>query len=322
MSKVHWVPFEDSFFKNYQKFTWKHFGELSYQAKKNYIRWLYQENPLSLKKQDFLLGVSESENRVLGCIHKMRLLWSYEDGNIEVPALHNLMVDESYRHGTGFMLVMASVANEEHALMPGVGQPFTKFYQALKYQKIDASWYIKPLKPIQGSFFFAANKLLSYRSQARFFNSSQNDNSLFKNWCATLSPGNTMLDQLAGSMNSKDSQVISPWWNTEQLKWRFFHPFGPRHILIYERFSETIKNFAIVSLGPHRGINLARILVLQSSSIESLKYLIENINRVIKLNGGHMVQFFCADKEINIELARIDWRSMKNSPDTYFLDDY
>ena len=127
-----------------------------------------------------------------------------------------------------------------------------------------------------------------------------------------------MLDQLAGSMNSKDSQVISPWWNTEQLKWRFFHPFGPRHILIYERFSETIKNFAIVSLGPHRGINLARILVLQSSSIESLKYLIENINRVIKLNGGHMVQFFCADKEFNIEFARIDWRSMKNSPDTYF----
>ena len=303
MNKVHWVPFEDSFFENYQKFTWKHFGELSYQAKKNYIHWLYQENPLSLKKEDFLLGISESQNHVVGCIHKMRLPWNYQKNLIDVPALHNLMVDENYRHGIGFMLVMASVANEQHALMPGVGQPFIEFYQRLKYQKVTASWYIKLLKPFQGGFFYTSNKFFNYSSKARYFDRSKHNHSRSINFSTTTSPDNTMLEQIAGAINLKDPKLISPWWNAEQLKWRFFHPFGPKHILIYERFTETIKNFAILSLGPHRGINIARILVLNSSSSESLKQLIGSIKTVGKKNGGHMVQFVCADKETNNRLT-------------------
>ena len=184
MNDVKWVPFENRYIYKYQRFAENCYGPKSYQVKQNYIDWLYNENPLSLGMEDFLIGVSEVQNHVVGCIHKMRFRWNYQGQLIDLPALHNLMVDKDFRHGIGFMLVMASVANEEHALIPGVEQPFSEFYKKLKYQRVTANWYRKLLKPIRGTVIYASNKFLNYSPKERYFDQSRPLNYISENYTA------------------------------------------------------------------------------------------------------------------------------------------
>ena len=319
MSKVNWIPFEDTFFKEYQHFAWKCYGQKAYQTKLNYINWLYKENPISLKKEDFLIGVTEEKELVVGCIHKMRLHWRYQGNLIDMPALHNLIVDEDYRNGTGFMLVMASTANEQYGLIPGVSPPFTEFYEKLKYQKVTAQWYRKLLKPLRGLSSYAVNKFMNRTIREAYFSSATHCQTDVNGFTTTVQPDNDLLEQLAVLMNTQDIKTASPFWTTEQLRWRFFHPLGPGHLLIYEPFNESIKNFAILSLGPRHGMNVGRILVLKNSSLDSLKKLMTQISRVIKENGGHMLQFFCAEEQIYRGLDEMGWNRMKSPPDTYFF---
>ena len=55
MNEVNWIGFKDSLLSGYKKFALDNYGEESYQAKENYINWLYKENPLSVKKEDFYI---------------------------------------------------------------------------------------------------------------------------------------------------------------------------------------------------------------------------------------------------------------------------
>ena len=219
MNEVNWIPFENRLFPNYQKFAWKYYGEKAYQAKHSYIQWLYKENPLSKKNEDFLVGIPKDEKTIVGCIHKMRMLWNYKKDVINISSLHNLMVDEEYRYGTGFMLVMAAITNEEHALMPGVVQPFTEFYKALGYEKVSVLWYRKLLKPFRGILFSSTNKFLNYPAKESYFDQSKLKKLNSKNCRITMSPNDSILEQLTHSMNTHDSEVSSPCWNVEQLRW-------------------------------------------------------------------------------------------------------
>ena len=319
MNEVNWIGFQDSLLSNYQKFARYNYGKKAYQAKENYINWLYKENPLSVIKEDFLVGISNQRKTVVGCIHKMRMHWRYESKVISVPAFHNLMVDKEYRYGTGFILVMAATKNENYALMPGVIQPFTEFYNTLKYQKVSAMWYRKFIKPLSGSIAFFQNKLFNYSTKENYFYDSKLNGISTQNFKTIISPSDDLLEQLVDVLNVNNTKICSPYWTIEQLRWRFFHPLGPKHMLIYENFSETIKNFAILSMGPRHGMNMCRILLLESVSAKSLELLLSAIFSVIKKNGGHIVHLFCADKMMNNKLKEVNWNPMENSPDTYFF---
>lgn len=316
MNQINWVPFENRFLKNYQEFTKNNYGLNAYQCKENYIKWLYQENPLSKEKNDFLIGINSDNENIVGCIHKMQMEWVLNKETFRVPALHNLVVDSEYRHGIGFMLVMAAVSGEEQALMPGVENPFSSFYKTLKYQKINAFWYRKFLKPTSSGIFLLANKFLKVSAKENYFD-SLNAKKINNNFIVDFSPSKDIMQQIAASLNNHDSQTFAPLWTGEQVKWRFFHPFGPQHILVYENFNESLENFALVSMGPRRGLNIARILSLKSSSNESLDALLTNVFNIVKNEGGHLIQFFSADSLINRSLISIGWNPVKHSPDTY-----
>lgn len=317
MHEITWIPFSKTYLRNYQDFARKYYGDDAYQAKEDYINWLYRENPLSSDENDFLIGVHTERNILVGCIHKMQMKWAINGKTFSMPALHNLIVDEEHRHGIGFMLVMAAVAGEEQAHMPGVEEPFSNFYKTLKYQKINAHWYRKLLKPISASFLLVTKKMIDRKGSATYFDPE----AMIKidgNYKVEFSPNKDLLQQIASSLNEKNKDTYAPFWTEEQIKWRFFHPIGPRSILIYENFQDSIKNFAIVSMGPRKGLNISRILALKSSSEQSLDKLLKNIFNLLSDQGSHLIQLVSADKNLNNSLKSIGWNHLKDSPDTYF----
>jgi hypothetical protein len=228
MSIVNLIPFERSYLEKYQSFARKYYGKSAYQAKTNYIDWLYHENPLSSNYKDFTIAVTETD-QVVGCIHKMRLAWNYDEHETAVPAVHNLVVDENYRRVTGLRLVQASVAGEQHVFMPGtVSKPLIELFQILKYQKINVLWYRKILRPINGALTYTARKYLNYPKADYYFDPSRLSKFISAKYSVTMLPDNQLLEQLAFLMNSQDEKICSPMWDKEQLRWRFFHPFGPK----------------------------------------------------------------------------------------------
>ena len=215
----------------------------------------------------------------------MRLNWNYRGNIVEVPAFHNYMVDPDFRHAAGFFLLMKALSNEQHALMPGTGRVTSEIYEKLGFQEAKTSWYLKILRPIHGAFIMSARKFLSRPFRARYFDSPRLEETSSSGFSVTLSPTDDLLEQLVGAMNSHEPEVAAPLWTVEQLKWRFFHSLGPRHLLIYEDSPRTIRSFAILSLGPRRGLNLGRIVELNAASVDSLSTLVHKYTNVF-LGGG------------------------------------
>ena len=101
MAKLELVPYKGHFFKNYQSFAAKNWGQDTYKGYKAYLDWLYKENPSTQKKDtDFLVLTSNNED-VLGVIHKMHVPWMVNGQEIEIPAIHNLLVEKKYQAGHG-----------------------------------------------------------------------------------------------------------------------------------------------------------------------------------------------------------------------------
>ena len=317
MNGIDWVSYNSSHFQAYRDFARKCFGEKAYQSNKNYIAWLYQENTLSRREDDFLIGILE-DGRVIGCLHKMRLNWSYRGKIVEVPAFHNYMVAPDFRHAAGFFLLMKALSNEQHALIPGAGAVTSELYQKLGFQEAKASWYLKTLRPIQAAFLMGARKFLNRPFKARYFDSSRLEKASSSDFSLTLLPTDDLIEQLVEAMNSHEPEVAAPLWTVSQLKWRFFHELGPRHLLIYEDSPRTIRSFAILSLGPRRGLNLGRIVELNASSVDSLRQLLHQVVTVTRESQGHVLQFSSADQKTNDWLALIGWKSRRSHARSYF----
>ena len=317
LNEIDWISYNSSYSRAYRHFARKCFGEQAYQSNKNYIAWLYQENLLSRQEDDFLIGVLE-DGRVIGCLHKMRLNWNYRGNIVEVPAFHNYMVDPDFRHAAGFFLLMKALSNEQHALMPGTGRVTSEIYEKLGFQEAKTSWYLKILRPIHGAFIMSARKFLSRPFRARYFDSPRLEETSSSGFSVTLSPTDDLLEPLVGAMNSHEPEVAAPLWTVEQLKWRFFHSLGPRHLLIYEDSPRTIRSFAILSLGPRRGLNLGRIVELNAASVDSLRQLLHQVVAVTRESQGHVLQFLSADQKTNDWLALIGWKSRRSHAKSYF----
>ena len=317
MSEIDWIPYDSSIFRAYHLFARKCFGKESYQSNENYIAWLYQENPLSRRDDDFLIGLSE-DGRVVGCLHKMRLNWRHQGDSVEVPAFHNYMVDPDFRHAAGFFLLMKALSNEQHALMPGAGSASSELYQKLGFQEAKTSCYFKTLRPIQAAFRMSAQKFLSHSFKKRYFDRSRLETAGSSDFSATLLPTDDLIEELMEAMNSHGPEATVPLWTVEQLKWRFFHKLGPRHLLVYEHRPPGIGSFAILSLGPRRGLNLARIVELNARSVDSLKRLLPQVFSAIRRAQGQVVQYLTASQKTNDRLAMIGWKNARSCPKTYF----
>jgi hypothetical protein len=309
------VPFREEHFARYQAFSRRSYGDDAYQATRNYVDWLYRENPSPNKSDsDFLLAITPDQ-QVVGCVHKMRLPWRVGERDVEIPALHNIVVGEQHRTGTGFMLILKIHANHEHALIPGVQAPLNEVFIKLKYQPVSANWYRKLVRPVAAAVRLARGRMGMPSRETRYFDEATIAATHLPNGIrATRSPDAALLTQLASSVNQRSAGAQArPHWDAKWLAWRFFHPRGPRHCLVYRD-----SDFLIFSLGPRHGMNAARLIEASAASAQSLKALLSAGEPVLKRSGAHVLMTVCADAQLNDMLSKLGWTAQRDHIDTYF----
>ena len=321
MPNVQFEHFHKKYFKAYAEFAWEEWDKSSHQSSENYINWLYNENPCikNSKERGFLLALFE--DKVVGCIHKMRLMWRVKDQIEYIPTIHNLMVAENHRRkGCGMLLLKHSFLDETHGFVPGVIKDQKNIYKFLKCQKVNSCWYRKVLTPFKGLYYLTKKRFFNHNAPPAFFSSYgihkiRNRNPYVK---ITIESSEGVIEKVVSRLNEVSLGMVSTYWTMELFKWRFFHPFGPKHLMIYKESGHDINDFLILSLGPRKGLNIARIIEMEASSLETLNILMKSAEKITKLFGGHLLFNFSCSSKLNEMLVKLKYRIIKNPPNTYF----
>jgi hypothetical protein len=320
MPDIQLESFQGKYLKAYAEFAREAWGESCYQSSEKYLNWLYKENPCrSSSEEDLILGLAE--DKVVGCIHKLRLMWKNKNKVIFIPTIHNLVISEKYRkQWFGIKILKLSFARENHVLVPGVAENQGNLYKFLKCQQVGSSWYRKILTPVKGAIYLSLKKISGFNVSPALFTSPdfQDIKNLNNSLKISLEPNETVAQKIISQLNIRSSGTLSPYWTLEQFQWRFFHPLGPRHLLVYKDSGHEINDFLILSLGPRRGLNIARIVEMEASSSVILESLIQAAEKIIKIYGGHILLIFSASSKMNNMLLELKFKLIRNSPKTYF----
>lgn len=313
MRKVRIVPFESSCRDRYRVFATRSFGTGSYQANPAYLKWLYEENPLGGGDRASLAVAENGE--VVGCVHKMRLLWQFGDDTAPVVAPHNLMVSEEHRNGLGFMILRSAVAGESHVLIPGVTEPLAEIYRKMRYHQLQTRWYRRWLAPAAAAFWFASGRLVDRGARPRYLTNPNGTRA--GEFQVTVAPERELLRSTAEALNRDHATAAAPWWTEETVHWRFFHPLGPRHALLYRREGDRITELVILSLGPRRGLNVARVVAQAAESMQRLCDLLRAAERFAKQHGAHLLLTFTTDDDTGRAMAQAGWKEYSHPARSY-----
>ncbi len=320
MSSLELQYFHKKHLKSYVEFAQQEWGNSCHQSSQNYINWLYNENPcIKNPKESFILTFYKG--KVIGCVHKMGLMWKVNDQLEYVPVIHNLMVSQNHRDkGCGILLLKHSFFGENHAFVPGVVKDQENIYKFLKCQKVKSLWYRKLLTPVKGAYYLSKKKMFGHNAPSAFFTTSnfykiRSPNPCFK---TTLEPSKRVIEKVVSLLNESSSRKVSPHWTIELFKWRFFHPLGPRHVIVYKESDHYIDDFIILSLGPKKGLNIARVIEVEASSLKTLDLLMKQAEILTKSFGGHILLNFSCSSKLNELFSKLKYRSIKVAPDTYF----
>ena len=311
------LGYQPTMFAKYQVFACDNFGQEAYQGTEGYIRWLYDENPCTVRGETgMVVAVTDEDNAVVGCLHTMQLEWRIHGRVHAVPTVHDIMVSEDHRTGLGAMLLMKSIGDTRYAFVAGATPPFTAVYRELGWHKMRVSWYRRILTPLRTAMQLLAGRTGVGRSPAIYF---QDVSIGSGGWTWTTCPGNGTLECVAHRLNRRGENKVAPTWTTKQLYWRFFHPFGPRHLMIYRGGDAEIEDFCILSLGPRKGLALARVVEIAARSQKDLADLLDEIDKCIREFGAHALSIYCGSRELNIMYESLGWKNMTTSPDSYFF---
>lgn len=308
MTKVRFIPFEPKRKDEYLQFARESWGESAYQGKPAYLDWLYRENPAADGEEpDFLLAVTE-KGELAGAIHRMNLPWNL-NGTIEtVPAAHNLYVSEEYRTGTGLYLLLAMMKNRNHVFCPSQVPPLADTLDKLKWQEASVRWYRRILSPTLAALRLARSRFPGGRpprlSAATLAPVTRN---LGAGVEATVSPDAETIEHLSRAMRERQADFRErPHWTPEIVQWRFFHPIGPRHLLVHDDSGQ----YLILSLGQRHGLNTSRVIDGSSGSPEKMALLVRRAEKFLSRQGVHVLLAFSADAQLQSALDGAGWRPL------------
>jgi hypothetical protein len=323
VSEVKLIPFEARYIPAYLSFAKKHFGEGSYQSTPAYLVWLYEHNPWATRGyRSCLIGLNAREE-VIGCVHKMyQRCW--RDGEaVLFPAIHNLAVRKNYRTGLGSLLLLSSLGGEEIAFMPGVARHQTQMYERLKFRELKPRWYRSPVRPLRGPYRVLRHKFFSYGKSpiprtVRIPTALSDIDE--KEVRCVIHPSDEDLSSLLSLLQSAGAKgPLSPVWTLDWLKWRFFHPKGPKHILIAEGMAKgAIRGFGLLSVGPHRGAIVARLVHVTAPQSESVRRILGAAKRIARRSGDFMLGY-SNDPQLQRWFEETGWHPSGPQPRSYIF---
>lgn len=311
MSKFKLTPYQEQDYQSYVEFALNNWGPTAYQANKNYIKWLYKESPASIKKDsDFLLVKDSASDKVIGSIHKLRLPWLVNGKILEIPAIHNLLVDKNERIGSGLFLITSSFKGEEHVFVSGVNPPLSKAYAALRCQKMVVNWYRVVISPLAIVKSFLANKL----GKSKTCNIEQHCQKYSnKNYICTINPDYKTIKNIVNIVNSNNEKTqVKIMWTPEWLQWRCFHKIGPKHLLFINKDNTE---FIIYSIGIRKGIKIARIIESTPTNKQKFQKLYKESVKELKKLGCGLLLIYTTDKQL---INNINSKPFKSKTETYF----
>jgi hypothetical protein len=318
MEPLRLEPYDDAMFDAYASFARSHYGADAYQATRRYLGWLYDDNPSSSKgRGDFIL--CRQGRDVVGCIHKLRLRWRVKGETVEIPTLHNWMMAPEHRKGVGTLLLTGACRGEKHALIPAAAGDLAVIYRQLRFEEIPLSWYRRVLTPIRGGIRYLITRggRLRLFSPFRYPHADGAPSGTQDEVIVEAEPRPEVIETLAASARSSDDEAVRPEWTAETFRWRFFHPRGPRHLLL--RHAGDPGSFLVLGAGDHRGLVAGRVVDVFSSRFEAFRALLRKAESLLRSLGAHVMVIYSGDRRLDEMLARLGLRPDSTRQPAFFF---
>ncbi len=301
-------PYSKDLYPAYAAFANRAWGDGCYQGTRRYLSWLYESTRSPMPRpEDFLVAVSRGS--VVGCMHKMRLVWKIEGQLVEVPALHNWIVDEQFRSGVGLVLLTKAMRSDKHAYISSAAGDLATVYRKLKCQELQASWYRKVLRPVAGGLRLGLHRLTKYeRSTTRVPKRLARMTSRSTSGPIEIvtDPTERDLEQMCASLSDAAGAASHPHWTAASFRWRFFDPLGPRHICMRGPSGE----FALVAIGVRQGLTAARLVEMNLGAPDRARVLVAGMLRLLKKLGVHVLLAYSAHPTVNARLREAGWSAL------------
>ncbi|MCB0808002.1 MAG: hypothetical protein KDB96_01880 [Flavobacteriales bacterium] len=291
-------------------FTRLTYGADAHQAHEGTLEWMYEACPLVPEGLDALIAAQDEEGHVVGLVNRLYLNWSLEGSIVTMPSIGDLAVSPTHRAGgLGLRLAMAAVRGADHAFVNGSNPNSSPLFRGLRYQElVGAAWYRTILRPVRAGVRLGMHRL-GLRPGARIPSPGTVDG-----YQCTGSPGGSELDALAALLNDH-SAPVKPWWDRSLLTWRFFHPKGPRHVLVHDPGCQAA---LLLSFGVRRGLRMARPIAYRAQDEDGTRALLQAGMKVSRNMGADVLLAFTFDPAEKRILEDLGARRAPSVPGTFF----
>jgi hypothetical protein len=318
------VPYAPPWYPGYRALAEREWGPGCHQADPRFLRWA-EANPIASPAEHGTghgpLWLAVDGERVVGCIHAMRLLWQIGDVQLELPSLHDWLVDPDYRTGVGSMLLTNALRGERHAFIPAAAGELEQIYRALRCEAADPMWFYQPLRPTAGALRFGLGRALGERARAlpgpRLRRPAPGRIGEFElSVGADPSLQAALLERLAAA--PAPTAGAFPRWTPASFAWRFFAADGPWHLVLAERRGARVASFCLLSVGVRQGLAIGRWMLGSFDDFAGFDRLAAAAARALTELGVHVLLGFTLDPRERVAFARTGWRTRPGPPSFFY----
>lgn len=300
----------------YLQFAREFWGPDSPQADPLFLRWLYRENPNTQGMQRDLLILAEG-SRIVGSHHRMRVPWRVNGNRLMVPSLHDLAVLPEYREAggkqglvpPGLKIMLAALEKETYIGLFGMTPVADQIYERMHVPEIKLFWLEKIRSRIKAGIQMAASLLDVPIRKAGSVGRSTKSFEDYEIGRIAIPIG----EEFEEAVSVKPREQTFPDWDFGAFRWRFFHDFGPRNILLIARKNHVPVGRAVISLGLKKGIFVARVVDLVFQEEQCLPALTTEINQLFSELGAPVCLAVTSSQKVADEFIASGWRYRKES---------
>ncbi len=276
------------------------FGAEGYQRHRRYLDWLYR-GPAARGLSDCL--VARRGDEIVGAMHRMILPTEGPDGAGTLGVLHNHFVDDAVRSGPGVLLLRRATKDVGIAFAPGVQAPLDEIYRRLGFESVPGFWLAKPLAPVRAGIQLLRARMGRGRALRVGLARLQRR---YPALTITPEPDAADVERLCAAMRAGAQGRVAVAWTPELVRWRYFDPLGPRHLIVRRGPDGP---FAVLAPGTRRGVGTARLMELSDPA--DARFLAE-VQGVMRAVGAAVALCFTIDPAMVASLTRRGWRVRGN----------
>jgi len=290
-------------------------GAGAHQASSRYRHWLYTCAPHVPEGIAAMRVALDEHQQVVGIADRLFLPWMVHGTVERIPALIDLSVRADHRSGgAGVRIILSASGDTPHLFVNGSNPNSAPVFRGLRYQEVTSCfWGRQVLAPFAMALQVARLKLFGAATTA--FDLQRLVQRLDHG--ATTGPTDAVLEELA-ALAATDTAAVRPHWTAETLRWRFFHPEGPQHVLIVQRTSGTLRQALIATVGLHHGLHVLRPVLHLGDATLLRTHSAPALVRAAGQAGVHVMAVFAHDAEEAAVWRTLGCRPRKDTPGTFF----